>query len=195
MSVSSYQQRIRLFYAYRQVLVDEGVIGSISEQPALEAGHNRFDDIIHSAEASQQLSEDAIAKIKAINTAYTEQDHIQLTDDVLAKIKSPNFNLPTSNILHSEIASAVTLSDKRKDQVITLERALEEKLHQSLGTSVDAGDIENLKKSVENKLTSILSKSNISFQDIASVQLTLGLYTAEKSSTTFSKYWRKFTNH
>ncbi|MBM7073985.1 hypothetical protein JQC92_18430 [Shewanella sp. 202IG2-18] len=71
-SVSTYEKRVSLFYAYRQILVDEGVIDSISEQPAFESGHNDFDKIVLSGKASDQLSEANISKIKAINTAYLE---------------------------------------------------------------------------------------------------------------------------
>ncbi|RYV03261.1 hypothetical protein SOPP22_05830 [Shewanella sp. OPT22] len=181
MSVSTYEKRVSLFYAYRQILVDEGVIDSISEQPAFESGHNDFDKIVLSGEASGQLSEASISKIKAINTAYSEQGHIKLSDDVLAEIQSPEFILPSADALHNVIQDSLTNATRRSKQVEVFKTVVEDNIHQTLGENVHSADISDVRKALKNKVASILSQQATGAQDIFLVQKAFALYTAAKS--------------
>ena len=118
-------ENIELFYAYRQVLVENGIISSISEAPSLESGRTRLSEFVDTAiRQNPGLPDTAVAELRAINTAFSEAGPMRLDSAGVGIIESDSFALPTVDQLSLVRQHASTLATARNTQIEQAQRVI-----------------------------------------------------------------------
>ena len=179
-TIGAYQQRVDLFYAYRQVLVEEGVIGSIGERAAFELGSNSLTDYIKAAEADGSVSQTALAELKAINSAFSETGDIKLNAETTALIEADDFELPSTERLNQVRSDAIHDSKIRARQLERVDIALRDTLSGAPFDfeGIDLSDASAVSQAITNGINERLTHDTITPADLQDIQLGLKLRSA-----------------
>ncbi len=167
-SVEAFSQRVELFYAYRQVLLDNGVIGQLGERAAFEFGHNSLAEYVRAAADLPQLSVADLAELRAINSAFDDTAHLKLNEDTINRIESEDFELPSTEKLSQIRTDALHDQGLRNRQLERFDIALAETLDRSDFDfdGVNLADQQAVKKVIADGIEQRLGGAQINQADL-----------------------------
>ena len=186
-TVDAFNQRVDLFYSYRQALVDAGIIGSITEAAPFEVGRSSLSDYISNALESGAVTGDLADSLRAINSAYDETAHVRLDAATVDAIQNSDFELPSADVLRQARVQAEADAGAR---IASVDQAFDFVKSQIQSSPFDLGDVDlnntqAVSRALGDAINDRLSGSSLSDTSLNEIEMGLRLQGALDSIQRF----------